>query len=89
MSFFNAIATLKGALLGALLGNQLPGKSYHSATQHRPGYGKPCHHHPHSDHFDYSHPQPARPGPYNPHPQLGGEYPLPSRPLYPFFSLNR
>jgi hypothetical protein len=89
MSFFNAIAAFKGAFLGALLGNQLPGKGYESAESQRPGYGKPCHHHPHSNQFGYNLPQPGRPGQYKPHSPVGCEHPLPSRPLYPLFSLNR
>lgn len=89
MSFFSAIAAFKGAFLGTLLGNQLPGKGYESAAPQRPGYGKPCHPHPYSDHFDYSRPQPGRPGPYKPYPPVGVEHPLQSRPLYPLFSLNR
>ena len=89
MSFFTAIAAFKGAFLGTLLGNQLPGKGYESAAPQRPGYGKPCHHHPHPNQFGYSHPQPGRPGQHKPYPSVGDEQPLPNRPLYPLFSLNR
>jgi hypothetical protein len=89
MSFFSAIAAFKGAFLGALVGSQLPRKGYEPATPQRPGYGKPCHHHTQSNQFGYNHPRPARPGDYHLHPQMGVEQPLPSRPLYPLFSLNR
>lgn len=89
MSFFTAIAAFKGAFLGALLGNQLPGKGYESAAPQRPGYGKLCQHHTHSTPPGYGHPLPGRPGQNKPYPQVGFEHPLPSRPLYPLFSLNR
>lgn len=89
MSFFTAIAAFKGAFLGALLGNQLPAKGYESAAPQRPEHGKPCHHHPHSNQFGHNHPQPGGPGQCKPHPPASGEHPLPSRPLYPLFSLNR
>ncbi len=81
MSFLNAIAAFKGAFLGALLGNNLPRTEFSHTTPQRPEYGHP----------GFSHARSAKPyhrKPY-PHPYSVSEQHLPSRPLYPLYSLNR
>ncbi|NVZ68763.1 hypothetical protein [Pseudomonas costantinii] len=94
MSFFNAIANFKIALIEALVGNNLPHKGIETAKPLASGYGKPGHHHhhhhrPHSSQPGFNYPQPTQPVYGKPHPHPVSEHQLPSQPLYPICSLSR
>ena len=90
MSFFNAIANFKIALLEALTGNNLPYKGSEWEKPQKPGYGNSAHHHrPHSSQPSYNWSQPAKPVHGKPHAHSAPEYQVPIRLSYPICSLNR
>lgn len=89
MAFFDAVIAFKGALLGALLGNNVPRNDF--GNVYRPGHATNNHHRPHTvrPHAGITYPYQTHHG--KPHTQQPTvcEQPTPYRPTYPLCTLSR